>query len=96
MPKPTVTLDAGNDERGPNPPTLIGVSGSDFPPGSAVNISVSAGSRRLGGPANVRADGSFDWSATIRPKLGCDTHVDAVVHGADGIEVTAEAKVFCP
>jgi hypothetical protein len=44
----------------------------------------------------VRADGGFDWSASIRPKLACNAAVTAVVHGSDGIEVTQSTEVFCP
>jgi len=94
---PTLVVDAGNDTPGgPNRPTSIGVSGSDFPPGSAVNIKVSAGSHTLRGTADVRPDGSFDFSASVRPKLGCNSAVIAVVHGSDGIEVEGRTEVFCP
>jgi hypothetical protein len=93
---PKVTLDAGNDVPGPNRPTSIGVTGQGFPPGSAVNIKVFAGKRPLAGSAQVRTDGSFDWSATARPRLKCNASVSAVVHGADGIEIKADATVFCP
>jgi hypothetical protein len=92
---PTVGIDAGNDTPGPNRPTSIGVFGSDFPPGTAVNIKVDAG-KVLRGTANVRADGSFDWSATVRPKLACNSSVSVVVHGSDGVEVSAQTDVFCP
>jgi|SRR6185437_4965328 hypothetical protein len=92
---PKVTVDAGNDSGGRPPrPTSIGVSGEDFPPGSAVNIKVDPGNLR--GTAQVRADGRFDWSGDVRPQLKCETSVSAVVHGADGIEVEGQDNVFCP
>jgi hypothetical protein len=74
--------------------TSIGVSGSDFPPGSAVNIKIEPGNLR--GTADVRADGKFDWSGSVRPQLACETHVTATVHGSDGLKVTGEDDVFCP
>lgn len=94
---PTLVVDAGND----GPPSLrathVSVTGSDFPPGTNVNIKVSSGpTRPLRGTADVRADGGFDWSASIRPKLACNAAVTAVVHGSDGIEVTQSTEVFCP
>ena len=94
-PTPTVAVDAGNDVPPKKPKyTSIGVSGSDFPPGSAVNIKVDPGNLR--GTADVRADGKFDWSGSVRPQLACHTPVTATVHGSDGITVTGQDDVFCP
>ena len=94
--QPTVYVNAGNDEPPPltTRPTSVDVEGQNFPPGTAVNITVSAGSRR--GTAIVGPDGSFTWSISIRPPLGCNTRVGVTVHGADGIQSEAEAHVFCP
>jgi hypothetical protein len=93
---PTLEVNAGNDGPPSHRATDVTVAGSDFPPGTAVNIKVSAGAARpLRGTANVRADGSFDWSASYRPKLSCNTAVGAVVHGSDGLQVTASTEVFC-
>jgi probable HAF family extracellular repeat protein len=94
--EPAVYVNVGNDGppgRSPRP-TLLQVVGSDFPPGTAVNIKVFPGQRR--GTAMVAPDGSFDWGITIRPPLGCHTTVLAIVHGADGIEAQGEGTVFCP
>jgi hypothetical protein len=94
--QPTVFVNVGNDgppERSPRP-TLLQVGGSDFPPGTAVNIKVFPGPRR--GTAIVGPEGSFDWGISIRPALGCNTTVIAIVHGADGIEAQGEGTVFCP
>ena len=94
-PMPTVAVDAGNDVAPKKPRyTSVGVSGSDFPPGSAVNIKIDPGNLR--GTADVRADGKFDWSGSVRPQLACETHVTATVHGSDGIKVTGEDDVFWP
>jgi hypothetical protein len=90
---PTVFVNAGND--GPpsrGPATGISVIGSDFPPGSVVNI--RAAGRH--GTASVGADGQFDWDFTVRPALGCGSTVQAVVFGTDGIRVEGEGEVFCP
>jgi probable HAF family extracellular repeat protein len=91
-----VFVSAGND--GPPPistrPTSLDVEGQNFPPGTAVNITVSAGQRR--GTAMVGPDGSFSWSISIRPALGCNTTVRVIVHGADGIQAEGEGTVFCP
>src|SRR5262245_14349695 len=93
----TIEIDAGNDGPPSRRATDVFVAGSDFPPGSAVNIKVSAGpTRPLRGTANVRADGSFDFGASFRPKLACNAGVAVVVHGSDGIHVTASTEVFCP
>lgn len=89
---PTVSVDAGNDGPPSLRATVIGVSGVDFPPGSAVNI--AAEGRR--GTAQVGPDGAFDWNTLVRPKLACNAAVVAVVHGADGVRVTGETEVFCP
>jgi hypothetical protein len=94
-PTPTVAVDAGNDDSPHKAShTSVGVSGSDFPPGSAVNIKINPGNLR--GTADVRADGKFDWSGSVRPQLACHTPVTATVHGSDGIMVTGEDDVFCP
>jgi hypothetical protein len=94
-PMPTVAVDAGNDVAPKKPRySSVGVSGSDFPPGSAVNIKIDPGNLR--GTADVRADGKFDWSGSVRPQLACETHVTATVHGSDGIKVTGEDDVFWP
>ena len=93
--KPTVFVNVGNDGPGGSPrPTSLEVGGQNFPPGTAVNITVSAGQRR--GTAVVGPDGSFDWSVTIRPPLRCNSTVVASVHGSDGIKVEGEGTVFCP
>ena len=92
-PMPTVAVDAGSRSQKTSH-TSIGVSGSDFPPGSAVNIKIEPGNLR--GTADVRADGKFDWSGSVRPQLACETHVTATVHGSDGLKVTGEDDVFCP
>ena len=90
---PTVTVDAGNDVVLPTGRvTGISVFGSDFPPGSVVNI--KAAGRR--GTASVEADGHFEWSFTVRPPLACGRTVQAVVHGSDGITVEGQGDVFCP
>ena len=94
-PRPTVEVDAANDLTSKKADrTDIGVSGSDFPPGSAVNIKIDPGNLR--GTADVRADGKFDWSGSVRPQLACHTPVTATVHGSDGLMVTGEDDVFCP
>ena len=94
--EPTVFVNVGNDgpPEGSKRPTSLEVGGQNFPPGTAVNIKVSAGQRR--GTAMVGPDGSFDWSISIRPALGCNTTVQATVHGADGIKAEGEGTVFCP
>jgi hypothetical protein len=96
VPAPTVSVNAGNDgaPHKTNKFTAIGVYGSNFPPGSAVNIQIDPAGLR--GTADVRADGNFDWNATVRPQLGCGSPVVATVHGSDGLLVTGEDDVFCP
>ena len=90
---PTVNVNAGNDGPRSRPPaTDISVLGSDFPPGTVVNI--KAAGRR--GTARVEADGHFDWGVSVRPPLGCGSTVQAVVHGSDGIVVEGQGDVFCP
>ena len=90
---PAVFVNAGNDSPRPIKSTGVSVLGSNFPPGSAVNIKLSQGAR---GAVMVRPDGSFQWDVDIRPPLGCNAPVVATVHGSDGIEVTGEGDVFCP
>ena len=95
----TATLDvtAGNDGPPSRRATDVSVGGSDFPPGTTVNIKVvGAGGRSLRGTAAVRADGSFDWIAMFRPKLACNATVTAHVHGSDGLHLDANTEVFCP
>jgi hypothetical protein len=95
VPVPSVAVSAGNDVAPHKPQyTAIGVYGSNFPPGSAVNIQIDPAGLR--GTADVRADGNFDWNGTVRPQLGCGSPVVATVHGSDGIMVTGEDDVFCP
>jgi|KBSSwiStaDraftv2_1062776.scaffolds.fasta_scaffold1053042_2 hypothetical protein len=97
MATPALEISAGNDGPPSRRATDVFVAGSDFPAGTAVNIKISAGGARpLRGTANVRADGSFDWSASVRPKLSCNAAVGAIVHGSDGLQVTASTEVFCP
>ena len=91
---PSVFVNAGNDSPRPVKNTAIAVGGTDFPPGTVVNIDLDAGSRR--GTATVGPDGSFEWDVSIQPPLKCAVGVGATVHGADGIVVTAEGEVFCP
>jgi hypothetical protein len=91
---PSVFVNAGNDSPRPVKYTGITVGGTDFPPGTVVNITLDAGSRR--GTATVGPDGSFEWNVSIRPPLKCAQGISATVHGADGIVVTAEGEVFCP
>jgi hypothetical protein len=90
---PTVNVNAGNDGP-PSKPRATGISvlGSNFPPGTVVNI--KAAGRQ--GTARVEADGQFDWSFNVRPPLSCGSTVDAVVHGSDGIKVEGNGDVFCP
>jgi hypothetical protein len=90
---PSVFVNAGNDSS-VRPATFTGiiVGGTDFLPGTVVNITL--GSRR--GTATVGPDGSFEWDVNIRPPLKCAASVSATVHGADGIVVTGEGEVFCP
>jgi hypothetical protein len=89
---PTVKVVAGNDEGSDlHQRTGIQVFGSNFPPGTVVNI--NAAERQ--GTARVNADGRFSWSFTVRPALECFSTVDAVVHGSDGIKVVGQGDVFC-
>ena len=93
---PTLEVTAGNDGAPSRRATEVSVSGSDFPPGTSVNIKViGAGGRSLRGTAAVRADGSFNWDAIYRPKLACNATVNAIVHGSDGFSLTANTEVFC-
>jgi hypothetical protein len=95
---PAIHVDADNDVvfPGRGRATAIAVAGCCFPPGSAVNIKVIVtGKPPLRGNAAVRADGSFEWDAKLRPQLGCNDAVAAVVHGADGITAEGQAAVFC-
>ena len=89
---PSVFVDAGNDTPG-RKSTSVSVGGSNFPPGSALNIKLNHGAR---GAVMVGPDGSFEWGISIRPPLGCGAPVVATVHGSDGIELTGESDVFCP
>lgn len=93
---PDIVVDAGNEDAPASRPkhTSIGVSGSDFPPGSAVNIKIDPGNHR--GTADVRPDGRFDFVVSVRPQLKCRTVVTATVHGSDGIVVEGKDSVFCP
>jgi hypothetical protein len=93
---PDIVVDAGNEDAPASRPkhTSIGVSGSDFPPGSAVNIKIDPGNHR--GTADVRPDGRFDFAVSVRPQLKCRTVVTATVHGSDGIVVEGKDSVFCP
>jgi hypothetical protein len=94
---PTVEVDAGNDGPPSRRATDVNVAGLGFPPGTTVNIKVTSGAARaLRGTAPVRADGSFEWSASFRPKLACQASVTAVTHGSDGIQATGSTDVFCP
>jgi hypothetical protein len=61
---PSVFVNAGNDSPRPVKNTAIAVGGTDFPPGTVVNIDLDAGSRR--GTATVGPDGSFEWDAQVR------------------------------
>jgi hypothetical protein len=90
---PTVSVNAGNDGP-PSKPRSTGISvlGSNFPPGTVVNI--KAAGRR--GTARVEADGQFDWDFSVRPPLSCGSTVVAVVHGSDGLQVEGQGEVFCP
>jgi hypothetical protein len=89
--EPTIDVDAGNDVPGRRF-TSVGVSGENFPAGTAVNI-VAQGRR---GTAMVQADGTFMWSTTIKPPLGCGADVSVTVHGAEGIALEGSSQVFCP
>jgi hypothetical protein len=96
---PTVSVTANNDgPRGAHNSTAIGVIGSNFPPGTEVNIDL--GRHRgtaLGGTALVQADGTFGFSPpTIQPPLSCGYTVIAIVTGSDGIRVEGSGDVFCP
>lgn len=90
----SVFVNAGNDSPRPVKSTGISVGGEGFLPGSVVNITIDKGSRR--GTATVAPDGSFEWNVSIRPPLNCNAGVTATIHGADGIELSAEGEVFCP
>lgn len=91
--QPTVFVNAGNDSPRPIVSTGVVVEGQDFMPGTTVNIKLSTGSR---GTAMVGPDGTFSWTISIKPKLGCNEFVTATVHGADGIMVEGTGTVFCP
>jgi hypothetical protein len=93
---PTVNVNAGNEDppTTKRPSTGIDVIGSNFPPGTEVNIEVDV--RRTRSTALVQADGSFDFSFNVRPPLGCGATVTAVVTGSGGIRVEGAGDVFCP
>lgn len=94
----SITVDAGNDVPPSIRATSVGVSGEGFAPATAVNIGVFVGPNHVVAHTRtvVEADGTFDWAALVRPKLGCATPVRAVVHDASGEEFSATAEVFCP
>lgn len=93
---PTIELDAANDSPRSVEETNIEISGIGFEPGTSVNIELIFGSKRLTHLLDVEADGSFEWLTSLNPKLNCGAGVRAVVKGADGTEVEADAEVFCP
>lgn|SRR5262249_32579495 len=92
---PTIEVSAANDLPPHSRITAIEVSGSNFPPGTAVNIRVDGGAKPLRGTAHVRADGDFEWQVIARPQRACNASVTATVHGSDGIRVEASTEVFC-
>jgi hypothetical protein len=92
--KPTAFVHAGNDGPHGSNSTGISVFGSNFPPGTAVNIKADPPGRQS--TALVQADGNFDLNFTVRPQLTCHTTVFAEVQGIDGIKVEARGDVFCP
>lgn len=91
--KPSAFVSAGNDGPHGSNLTAISVFGSDFPPGTAVNIKIANPERQ--GTALVQADGKFDSNFSVRPPLACHTTVDAEVHGIGGIKVEARSNVIC-